>query len=142
MGEAILLALWVGTALFFTVRETKAKKDRESHEWWISDLRDCIHSVEGHFCRQCEKIITDAFSGRNVKGEIIIDEYQEAITELKDEYSSNLYEKVVDLKGKHEIKSIPEYLENEYKRNIFNIADTYRYFGDIMTKQTNETRRR
>ena len=142
MIEAILSALWVGTALFFICRETKAKNNQESHEWWLSDLRECIHSIERHFSRECEKIITDAFSGRNVIGEIVIDEYQKAITALKNEYANNLFGKIVDQKGKYGIRSIPEYLENEYKRNISDIADTYCYFGDFMTKQIKETRRR
>lgn len=142
MSEAILLALWIGTALFIIIREIKATSDRESHEYWLSELRECIHGIERHFSIECEKIITDAFSGRNVKGEIIIDEYWEAINELKYKYENNLYEKIVARKGKYGIKSVPEHLENEYKRNISDIADTYRYFGDFMTEQIRETRRR
>lgn len=142
MTEAIMLALWVGTAIFFTCREIKINDDRKSHERWLSDLRECIHSIERHFSRECEKIVTDAFSGRNVKGEIVIDEYRKAITELKNEYTNNLYEKIVAQKRMYRIKSVPEHLENEYKRNISDIADTYRYFGDFMTKQIKEIRRR
>ena len=141
MSEAILLTLWVSTSLFFICREIKNKNDRESHEWWLSDLRGCIHSIERHFSRACEKIITDAFSGRNVVGGIVIDDYRKAITELQNEYSNNLYKKIVALMGKYRIKSVPEPLENEYKRNLSDIADTYRYFGDFMTKQIKETRR-
>ena len=144
--KEILTALWIGTTvliiLFFSFREIKAKETREGHEWWLSELKDCIHSVERHFSRECEKIITNAFSGRSVIGEIVIDEYQKAITELKNEYTNTLYEKIVAQKGKYGIKSVPEHLENEYKRNISDIADTYRYFGDFMTKQIKETRRR
>ena len=135
MTEAIMLALWVGTAIFFTCREIKKNDDKKSHEWWLSDLRECLHSIERHFSRDCKKIITDAFSGRNVKGGIVIDEYWKAITELKNEYANNLYEKIVAQKGRYGIKSVPEHLENEYKRNISDIADTYRCFGDFMTEQ-------
>lgn len=142
MTEAILLALWVGTALLFICREIKTKEDRESHEWWLSDLRECIHSIERHFSRDCERIITDAFSGRNIKGEIIIGEYRKEITELKKEYINTLYEKIVVQKGKHSIKTVPEHLANEYERNISDIADTYRHFGDFMTEQINTYVRR
>ena len=141
MVEA-LWALWVCTTLFFTIREIRAKEDRESHGWWISNLRECIHSIERHFSRDCEKIITDAFSGRNIKGEIIIDEYRKEITELKEEYINNLYEKIVVQKGKYSIKKVPEHLANEYKRNISDIADTYLKFGDFMTEQVNTYVRR
>lgn len=135
----ILCALWWGTAmiiaLFFLCREKKLKDDRESHELWLSNLRECIHNIEWHFSRDCEKIITDAFSGRNIKGKIIIDEYRKAIDKLKNEYSNNLYEKIVTQKGKYGIKSVPEHLANEYERNISEIADTFRNIGDFMLEQ-------
>lgn len=130
MTEAILLALWSGTTLFFICREIKINDDRKSYEWWLSNLRKCIHSIERHFSRDCERIITDAFSGRNIKGEIIIDEYRKKITELKEEYINNLYEKIVVRKGKYSIKTVPEHLVNEYERNISDIADTYLKFGE------------
>lgn len=135
MVEAILSALLFVALIILLAYQNKKDRDRESHEYWLSELRECIHSIERHFSRECEKIITDAFSGRNVKGEIVIDEYWGAITELKREYENNLYEKVIARKGKYVINSIPEPLENEYKRNITDIADTYRHFGDFMAEQ-------
>lgn len=135
MTETILLALWIATTLFFIIRDMRTKEDRESHERWISDLRDCIHSIERHFSRDCERIITDAFSGRNIKGEIIIDDYRREITELKEEYINNLHEKIVARKGKYSIKTVPEHLANEYEKNISDIAETYRYFGAFMAEQ-------
>lgn len=142
MSEILLGVLWISTALFFIIRKIMAKEDRESHEWWLSDLRECIHSIERHFSRDCERIITDAFSGRNIKGEIIIGEYRKEITELKKEYINNLYEKIVVRKSKHSIKTVPEHLANEYERNISDIADTYSHFGDLMTEQINTYVRR
>ena len=138
MTEAIIpafWALWIGTILFFVFRNEKERKGRESYEWWLSELRECIHSIERHFGRECEKIITDAFSERNIFGEIIIGKYREEIATLKNEYANNLYEKIVAQKGRYGIKSIPEHLENEYQRNIFDIADTYRCYGDFMTEK-------
>ncbi len=142
MGETILLALLFVALIILLAYQNKKNRDAESHLGWIFELRECIHSIERRFNRECEKIITDAFSARNVKGEIIIDDFWKSITELKNEYANNLYEKVVAQKGKYGIKSVPEYLESEYKRNISDIADTYRYFGDFMAEQIKETRRR
>lgn len=135
MAETILLVLWVGTSLFFICREKKASDDRESHEWWLSEVKECMHSIECNFRRDCKKIIDNAFSKRNVIGGIIIGEYRKEITALEKEYKDNLNEKAIARKGKHSISSVPEYLEREYERNISEIADTFRYFGDFMSEQ-------
>ena len=112
MSEAILLGLWVGTALFFIVRETKAKTNRESHEWWLSELRECLHSIENEFSRRCLDI-TQASS------------YDINIGNLKKEYIEEVYNKVVSRKGKYFLKSLPDYIVTEYERNISEIADIY-----------------
>ena len=56
MAEALLLVLWVGTSLFFIIREIKGKENRESHEMWLSELRECLHSIENEFTRHSQKI--------------------------------------------------------------------------------------
>lgn len=142
MGGTILSALLFVALIIILAYQSQKERDRESHEWWLSELRECIHSIERHFNRECEKIITDAFSGRNIKGEVVIGKYYEEITALKEEYKNNLYEMVVLRKGNYFLTSVPECLEEEYERNISNIADNYRYFGDFMTEQIKETRRR
>lgn len=128
MTEAILLALWVGTALFFIVREIKAKNDRERHEWWLSDLKDSIHSVENEFRRQCQQLIENNFLHRN---------YQNSIDELKKQYVSGLYSKLAE-KKRASFNTIPDYIIREYERNISEIADTFRDFEIFMKEQAIE----
>jgi hypothetical protein len=142
MAEAILLFLWVSSCLFFICREIKQKSDREGHAWWRSDLRETIYRIEREFERKCREIITDSFTHKNIFGDVIIGEYWKRITELKNEYETNLYEKIIARMGKYSVKSIPEDLEIEYERHISEIADSYRRFGDFMTKQIKEARRR
>ena len=138
MTEAILSALWVGTALFFIIREIKVKEHRESHEYWLFELRECLHSIENEFKRKCQDIITNSFSGRNVSGGVVIDKYYEEITALEKAYKNNLYEMVVSRGWQYKITSVPEYLEKEYERNISEIADSFQHWGDFMLEQVKD----
>lgn len=121
MAEVILIPLWVGTALFFIMRETKGKNDRESHEWWLSELRECLHSIESEFRRQCHDIIDDAISKR----EYITYKPQRKIEELKKEYLDKVYSKVAERRGQYFLKNLPNYIRKEYERNLSDIADIY-----------------
>lgn len=117
MSEAILLALWVGTALFFIMREIKTNNDRESHEWWLSDLRECLHSIENEFSRRCFEIVKNSQQKYS--------SYLSQISELQDEYKNEVYNKVLATK-RITVKTIPQRLLSEYERNISEIANIYR----------------
>lgn len=112
MSEAILLALWIGTALFFTIWEKKARDDRENHEYWLSELRECLHSIENEFSRRCLDITQDSSYAIN-------------ISNLKEEYIKEMYKKVIAIKGEYFLKTLPDYILTEYERNISEIADIY-----------------
>ena len=129
MTEAIMLALWVGTTLFFVCRERKQKSDRESHEWWLSDLRDCIHSIEGEFRWRCQEIAEANQLQRDY------DTYKAQINELKREYINELYNKVTERKGKRFVKTLPEYIVKEYEVNISNITDIYLDLGELYLRR-------
>ena len=100
MSEAILLALWVGTSLFFIMREIRQKENRESHEWWLSELRECLHSIENDFSRCCLDITQDS-------------SYDINISKLKEEYIREVYKKVISRKGEYFLKTLPDYIAKE-----------------------------
>lgn len=111
--EAILLSLWMVTSLFFICRDIKAKSNRESHEYWLSELRECLHSIENEFSRCCLDITQDS-------------SYDINISNLKEEYIREVYKKVISRKGEYFLKTLPDYIAKEYERNISEIADIYR----------------
>lgn len=113
MSEAILLALWGGTSLFFIIREIRQKENRENHEWWLSELRECLRSIENEFSRRCLDITQDSSYGIN-------------ISNLEKEYIEEVYKKVIARKGEYFLKTLPDYIVKEYERNISDIADIYR----------------
>lgn len=134
--EAILLIVAFALFIFMFFRDYKKRQDRESYDWWIAEVREHIHCIECDFRRDCEQIITNAFSGRNVSGEIVIDKhYYSDISKLEKEYKGNLYDKIVAKMGKNRIKSVPEHLSREYDRAISEIAYNYLHFGDFMLEQ-------
>lgn len=124
MTEAILLALWVGTALFFICREIKINANRKSQESWRSDLRECIILIEQDFRIQCRDK-AEKYS--------IAYEYSASIEELKRQYLSELHSKIV-AKKRITITTIPEDLVREYEREISEIADTYLELGNYINK--------
>ena len=119
MIEAITLAFWMGTVLFFICREIKKNDDRKNHESWLSDLRDCLHSIESEFRWHCKEIAEANQSQRDY------DIYNVQISELKKEYLNELYDKVIERKGKYFAKTLPDYVVKEYEVNISKIADIY-----------------
>lgn len=127
MGESILLLLWVGTTIFLACKIESNKKAQESHEWWLSDVKGCIHSIESDFQRNCEKITEDEFARQR------FDEYRYSIRirELEEKYKNELTEKVIAQK-RVTITTVPEHLVKEYEINISNIADTFRYFARLI----------
>ena len=134
MTEAIFLVLWFGTVMFFVFREIKINDDRKNREHYRSELRYCLHSIECEFQKHCQEIITNAFSGRNVSGGVVVDKYWEEIATLKEEYTNRLYEKV-DERMKRKVSTLPDHLIEEYERNISEIACTFRNIGDFMLEQ-------
>lgn len=130
MGEAILLALWVGTSVFFICREEKAKNDRESHAWWLSDVRASIDTIECEFRRLCKKIAEEEFS----KPSFNEYRYSSRIRELEEAYKTDLTNRIIAL-HRVRVTTVPDHLVREYEINISNIAYTFRYFGNIMSEQ-------
>jgi pantothenate kinase len=127
MTEAILLALWLGTSIFFICREIKTKASRRSHEYWLSELRECLHGIQNEFSRRCYEITENAFSLHNYSS------YDTQISELKEEYINEVHNKIIARKGKYFLTTLPDHILEEYERNIAEIADIYHNILTINT---------
>lgn len=130
MTETIMLALWFGTVMFFVCREIKTKSNRESNEWWLSNLRDCLHRIEGEFRWRCQEIA----EANQLQHDY--DTYKAQINELKKEYiNEQLYNKIIERKGKYFVKTLPDYIVQEYEVNISKIADIYIDLGELYLRR-------
>ena len=136
MGEAILLSLWLATTIFLVCKIKRDRKSRESREWWLSDVRDCMRGIECEFQQNCEKIIEEEIARQQFN----ISKYLARISELEKNYKQELTEKVIARMGKYRVKSVPDTLAKEYERNISHIADTFRYFGSIIDTRKEQHR--
>lgn len=129
---------FIGVFIFAIYKDVK-KRERENYAEWISSSLSILRCIECEFRRDCQEIITDSFSGRNIFGRIIIGNYRDKITILEKEYKDKLSDKIIEWENNSlsysSITSVPKYLEMNYERNISEIADTFRHFGDFMTEQ-------
>ena len=129
MTEAIALTLWVGTFLFFGIREYKERNKRETRELWTSELRDCLRRIENEFHRHCKEISEASQSQRDY------DLYKTQISELKKEYLNELYNKVAEKKWNGFAKTLPGYIVEEYENNISKITDIYLDLGELYLRR-------
>lgn len=129
----------VGFAIFVIVAFIKAirQEARDKYAEWVANSIDNLHIIENRFRYECKEIITNSFSERSVTGKIIVGKYYQEITALEKEYKYNLKEKLQERSAYslYYVTSVPQYLAEEYQRNITNIADSFRYFGDFMLEQ-------
>ena len=141
-----ILSLILVLALFMshTYQYFKDKK-REDHEWWLSECRDCIKSVESKFQSRCEEITEEAFKhfkemiphvrDYELKQRMLndkISEYISKISDLKKEYIATLYIKLQEQPYRVHITTVPEHLVQEYERNISKTANTFIEFIRLM----------
>jgi hypothetical protein len=126
-GEILSIILFAALIIILVYHDRKAR-DRERHEWWLSDVRSCLRSIEYEFRRNCEKITEEELARRK------FDEYKHSVRigELKEKYIQEMTEKAIALKRVH-ITTIPEHLAKEYEENISDIADTFRYLGSLIS---------
>lgn len=141
MTEAIMLVMWFGTVMFFVCREIKKNDERKSREYYLSELQHCLRSIEHEFQERCKEIIINAFSGRNVRGRVVVDKYREEIAALKKEYTDCLFEKAGERmkRSGSNLSIIPDYLVEEYERNLFEMSHIFNSIGDCMLEQIKDT---
>lgn len=158
MVEAILLVVCFGLFMFIGIRETKTRQDKENHAIWLSECRECTHSIENEFRRRCHEITENTISLYNeyliyncvlIEGHphitqintviYITDNHHKAIKELKDEYISESKKKI-EQRQMYGITSIPDHLAKEYEKNISEIAETYYNFGKLLSAKVSEIR--
>lgn len=130
MAEAILLILWVGTTIFLGCKIERERKDRESHEWWLSNVKESIYSIESEFRWRCQEIAEEESSNLRFNKY----NYSIRISELEKTYKETFTEKVVAQKRVH-ITTIPEHLVREYNSHISDTADTFRHLGTYITNR-------
>lgn len=158
MGEIILSIVAFALFMYIVIHDYNTRKNKESHESWLSDCKDCLHSIESEFYLKC-KTLTDKYLAdyssrvyhcshndkyvRKFHTDMMINaskDYLSEIDELKKEYIDDMFDKAVKRMGKYRLKSIPSHLEQEYERNISKIADAFHDIDSSIRTQIWEIR--
>lgn len=115
--------------MYIGIRDYITRNERESHEWWLSEVKECMHCVECEFQMGCQLLAEKHLSHKR------FNEYAVKISELEALYKKDLTEKIIAQKRGIRVTTLPDHLVREYNRNISVIADTFRYFGNMMSEQ-------
>ena len=125
VGEALA---FIGFFVFALIKDIK-RQEREKYAEWVANSVNVLHAIENWFRHECKSIIANSLS---------TGKYHQEITELEKSYKYDLKEKLIERRSPawNYITSVPQYLAEEYQRNISDIADTFRYFGDLLSEQS------
>ena len=144
-----MLLLFVPFLLCFYY-ERKEKKQKE-HEDWIYDCRQCLLRIARSFRWDCQSLAEEAFTKytntiqnkcyRYMPGYMtcsFLSDYKKAIETLKEDYIENMTAKAKEIMRYYTFTSIPNFLVEEYTKEISDIYNTFRDFEYLMWKQINE----
>ena len=155
VSSLILLIVLFVVVLYYEHK----KNDRESHEFWRSEVRANLKKLVSLFEYDCKEITEDMFdkynhfiSNMNFSGYVrehmtysilsLIQDHNEQITELSNTYKEEVDEKMKDQMGKYTFKTVPGDLRREYEADISKIADIYRGFNGFMWSSVHGRRSR
>lgn len=104
------------------------KLKQEKYAEWVANSISNLRIIENRFRHKCKNIIDNSLS---------TGEWRQEITELEREYKYNLKEKLLERRPYtlYYVTSVPQYLAEAYQENISDIADTFRYLGDLLLEQ-------
>ena len=143
IGEAISLFVILVMGLYYHQKEERWKSDRG----WEIDCIDCLFRISCGFRSDCEKCAKKAFSeytmkmengsyryfGKSNLGYMFISDYRKSIENLKKDYINNLQEKIkIYSPSNYNVKSIPNYIIEEYRSVISDTYDSFWSFGSDM----------
>ncbi len=127
--------------------ERKEKK-RKEHEDWIHDCRHCLVKITHIFRRDCQSIAEKTFvqyttimqngSYKHTPDHMtyyFLSNYQKEIDVLKEDYIENVIKKLNETMGCTTITSIPNYLIEEYCKQLSDIYYSFCDFAYLMRRQ-------
>lgn len=139
IGCLLLFALFM-RGLYY---EHKDKKRKEYDEW-IYYRRQKLQGIALHFRNDCQSLAKEVFAQYTNK--LLWKSYLHAPDCITYSFLSNYKEEIIRLKAEYianpEAESLPNYLIEEYKKNISDIASTFLELADLMRNQIEEAKER
>lgn len=147
----ILVAIFAIFALGFYY-ERKEKK-RKEHEDWIYDCRQCLVRLTLIFRKDCQSLAEKAFvqysaimHNRSYKHTpdymmyCFLSEYKKSLKSLEADYIENVTAKAKEMLRHYTFDSLPNFLVEEYTKEISDIRNAYSAFSYLMRKQIEEAK--
>ena len=132
--------------------ERKNKK-RDEHEEWLYSCRQCLLRITRSFRRDCQALAEEAFAKYSntllqkrycytpdYMTYSFLSDYRKSIDALKEDYTDNVIKKFNEAMGCTTITSIPNYLIEEYYKQLSDIYYSFCDLGYLMRKQIAEAK--
>ena len=127
----------------------RKEKRRKEHEEWLYFCQKRLHKIAIQFRQDCmeatEQVIAQYTTVLTWKSyrygpNSFIWEYRDSITRLEEEYKVNYAEKYSngDNKLRCEVEDLPNYILDEYRAEVSEIANTFRQLGYCISNQISE----
>lgn len=160
---ASIYTIVIGLTLFIVlVYNDHKRRERESHEAWLSSVRLSLKKVEYDFRCQCENITEEVFEKysdfvrKNANSAMsktvmyeqkigfmldYISAHEKEIENLSGKYISEIDEKVKAIMGQYSIKTVPASLKREFETNTSEIVDIFKNIHFRMRMQILEMKK-
>lgn len=135
------------------IRICAKKQDKKDHEGWIYNCRQCLVRITHIFRSDCQSIAEKAFvqyttiiQNGNYKHMpdymtySFLSEYQKSLKALEVDYIENVTAKAKEMLRSYKFDSLPNYLVEEYTKEISDIRYAFSDFGHLMQRQISEAK--
>ena len=129
----------------------RKEKQRKEYECWVYDCRQCLVRITNSFRRDCQTIAEETFTKYtsiiqqksyrctpDYMTYSFLSDYQKSIDSLKEDYIENVTIKAKEAMRHYTLTSIPDYLIEEYIKQLSDIYYSFRDFSYLMRKQIAE----
>ena len=135
------------------IRICAKKQGKKDYEEWIDCCRKYLYRIAYNFSNDCQSIAEKAFvqyttiiqndSYRHTPDYMtysFLSDYMKCINALKEEYTDNVIKKLNEAMGRTTITTVPNFLIEEYSKQISDIHNAFSDFSYLMRKHIDEAK--
>ena len=148
MESLMSVILFLALIMLELYYERKEKR-RKEHEEWLYFRKKRLHKLALQFRRDCmeaaEQVIAQyttvlTWKSYRYASNYFLWDYRNSITRLEEEYKFHYAEKYSsgDNKLRCEVEDLPNYILEEYRAEVSEIANTFLELGYCISNQINE----
>lgn len=147
--ESFIACLSIFALFMLGLYYERKEKRRKEHEEWLCFCQKRLHKIALQFRQDCmeatEQVIAQYTSVLTWKSyrygpNSFVREYRDSITKLEEDYTVNYAEKYSkgDDRMRCEVEDLPNYILDEYRAEVCEIANIFRDLGYCISDQIRE----